>query len=364
MTDARRPAALTAEYFDGLSARAHPVRLSRKGDALHIEGAGIDTEFSLDDLEWPERTRHGTRVVQLGDGASLQADDSEAWDEFARDCGRSDSTVVRAQQSWRWVLASLALVVMLLAAAYQWGVPSAARAAVVLVPLRVETEIGASALQSLDGSLLQPSRLPLERQLLLRVGLERVLSAQPAGTVPAHRLEFRSSRIGPNAFALPGGTVVMTDELVDLLGGDVQVIAGVLAHELGHVQHRHGVRLLLQAGAIGAVASVVLGDFSSLLAAAPVVLGQAAYSRDAEREADAHAVKVLRNAGISPAVMVTFFAKIAQFQRDKRGRPDKPPAEPSSGEPRESPSWLGIAIASHPADAQRVRFFQDAAGGR
>ncbi len=182
MTDDRRgPTTVTAEYFDGLSARAYPVRVSRRGEALHIEGAGIDTEFSLDDLEWPERTRHGTRVVHRSDGASIQAEDSDVWDEFARACGHGDSPVVRAQQSWRWVTVSLVAVVVVLAATYQWGLPWAARAAVAFVPPRVESEIGAAALQTLDRHLLQPSKLPLERQLLLRVAFERALSVQPTG---------------------------------------------------------------------------------------------------------------------------------------------------------------------------------------
>ena len=170
--------------------------------------------------------------------------------------------------------------------------------------------------------------------------------------MPAHRLVFRSSRIGPNAFALPGGTLVLTDALVELVQGDEAVIIGVLGHELGHVLHRHGLRLLVQAGVIAALSSVVLGDFSTLLAGAPVLLGQASYSRDAEREADAHAVTVLKAAGLSPAVMIGFFERVAARNVPAKQAPagDK---EPASG--------LGIAIASHPADEERIRFFREAA---
>ena len=109
------------------------------------------------------------------------------------------------------------------------------------------------------------------------------------------------------------------------------------------MRHRHGMRLLLQAGAVGVLASTVLGDFSTLLAGAPVLLGQAAYSRDAEREADEESARLLRDAGLSPAVMVTFFEKIAAAQGTHA---------------------MGIAIASHPADAERIRFFREAASRR
>ncbi|TXC67082.1 M48 family metallopeptidase [Piscinibacter aquaticus] len=217
------------------------------------------------------------------------------------------------------------------------------RAALGVIPASVDDAVGEVALRSIDEEWMKPSALDAAQQQRLRAAFEQVLAAQPPGSVPAHRLEFRKSRIGPNAFALPGGTIVMTDELVTLVDGDAAVIAGVLAHELGHVRHRDGMRMLIQASAVGVLASVVVGDFNSLLATVPVVLGQSAYSRDAERRADAESVRLLRDAGLSPAVMVTFFEKIAKEQGEHR---------------------LGIAIASHPADEERIRFFREAAAQR
>lgn len=369
-------AALAVEYFDGRSARAHPVVLRCRDGALHVDGEGIALVVPLHEVEWPERTRHGTRVAHLPGGGSLHAADAAAWDDFARACGRGESVVVRAQQSWRWVLASIAATVLLVAAVYEWGVPWAARAAVPLIPQSVDAAVGEQALASLEEHLLEPSKLPAEQQQRLRAAFEQAVRAQPAGAVPAHRILFRASEIGPNALALPGGTMVVTDDLVELVDGDANVITGVLAHELGHVRHRHGMRLLVQVTAIGVVASAVLGDFNALLTAVPVWLGQAAYARDAEREADAESARFLKNAGISPAVMVTFFERIAEAPPRKARAADggaSAPTSPASAASaparseasrRRSPSWLGIAIASHPADAERVQFFRDQAGSR
>ena len=334
---------LRAEYFDGRSARAHAVALRREGEALAVDGEGLSVRVPLAQVRWPERTRHGVRVAELPGGASLQCADASAWDALARDCGRGDGAVVRAQQSWRAVLASLVALVALLAGLYVWGIPAAAHAGLGVIPASVDAAVGEVALRSIDEQWMKPSALDAAEQQRLRAAFERLLAAQPAGSVPAHRLEFRKSRIGPNAFALPGGTIVMTDELVKLVEGDAAVIAGVLAHELGHVRHRDGMRMLLQASAVGVLASVVVGDFNSLLATVPVVLGQSAYSREAERRADAESARLLRDAGLSPAVMVAFFEKIARQQGEHR---------------------LGIAIASHPADAERIRFFREAAAQR
>jgi Zn-dependent protease with chaperone function len=128
--------------------------------------------------------------------------------------------------------------------------------------------------------------------------------------------------------------------------------------------------MLVQATALSGLAAMVVGDFSTVLAGVPVLLGQASYSRDAEREADREAVLILKAAGISPAVMVTLFEKIAA-QRNEAARPGKAgkPGEPVEGSPScdklpDQESGLGIAFASHPADAERIRYFQEAAGER
>jgi Zn-dependent protease with chaperone function len=114
-----------------------------------------------------------------------------------------------------------------------------------------------------------------------------------------------------------------------------------------------------------------VGDFSTVLAGVPVLLGQASYSRDAEREADQESVRILKAAGISPAVMVTLFERIAAKKngdtkdtgKTERPGPAAEAGKPGDGLPDEE-SWLGIAFASHPADAERVRFFMDAAATR
>lgn len=146
--------------------------------------------------------------------------------------------------------------------------------------------------------------------------------------------------------------MVMTDQLAQAFETTPEVLTGVLAHELGHVQQRHGMRMVVQASVIGLVSSLVLGDFSTVLAGAPVMLGQQSYSRDAEREADAHSAVVLKAAGISPAVMVGFFEKMNAIRAE---------AGKSGDSVGSGANLLGIAIASHPADEERIAFFRAAA---
>ncbi len=362
-------AALAGVYFDGLHGKGHPVQLYLDASHLRIVGDGIDRSEPLRTLQWPERTRHGVRIAHLDGGGSVQSADGAAWDAWSQAAGMRDSLVVRLQQSWRGVAVSVLALVALIVGLQQWGVPLAARTVIAFVPRTVDTAIGDYTQGLVDEQLMKPSQLPAHRAQQLREAFSKAVAGMPAGSVPQWQLVLRSSKLGPNALALPNGTLILTDDMVTMVDGNVDVLVGVLAHELGHVQQRHGMRMLAQVTALGAIASTVLGDFSSLLASVPVLMGQASYSRQAEQEADAFAVDVLRHARLSPTVMVTMFEKLTEWRvrKEQEARGKSPaPQDPSHSEPKgkadgDALSWLGIAFASHPADAQRVQYFQEAA---
>jgi Zn-dependent protease with chaperone function len=345
--------ALTVDYFDGRSARPHRAVARVESDRLSIEAGDIVRSVPLRQLQWPERTRHGARLLHLPDGGSLQCNDAVAWDAWASHAtGGRESLVVRVQQRWRWTLASLLAIVLILGAGYRWGLPLAADVVVSHLPRAVDESIGEAALSALDErQVVGPSKLPAAQRRQIEGWFSEAVARLPAEAAVPWRLEFRSGRdVGANAFALPGGAIVVTDELVERVHGDRAMLLGVLGHELGHLQHRHGMHMLFEAAAISAAAGALYGDFSSLLAVVPTWLAQAKYSRDAEREADLESVHLLRACGLSPGVMAEFFTLLRQ---PAKGEDDKRP-----------PSSPGLGLASHPADDERIAFFRQAAEGR
>jgi Zn-dependent protease with chaperone function len=212
----------------------------------------------------------------------------------------------------------------------------------------------------LDRLFLAPSTVPPAEQEAIRTRFAAALQrAFPDGRLPRWQLSFHASRaLGANAFALPGGYIVMTDDLVAMLRDQPDAITGVLAHELAHVEHRHGLDLMVRASLVSAMVGVVLGDASGFLATVPATLVTQAYSRDAEREADEFAALTLDRAGISPAVMVVFFERLV-----RQGEPSADDTRKDPGAAKdpaaESESVLPIAISSHPDIGERVRFFRD-----
>jgi predicted Zn-dependent protease len=337
---------IACDYFDGLSARPRPVRLQLESGWLVIAGEQSTTRVKLADVQWPERRRHGPRVTHLRGGGSLHCADAAGWDLWLQAQGRRESWVVKAQQSWRATLAAALALLAVCAALYVWGLPLAARGTLAFVPPSVDAQLGQTALQAMrDRGLLSASAVPPVQQQRLAAALQSALARTYGAQAPPVTLHFHKSRIGPNAFALPGGQVVVTDELVTLLEGRDELLLGVLAHEAGHLLHRHGMRALVQTTLLSSITALAFGDFSNVLAGAPALLGHMAYSRDFEREADAEAIRVLRTNGQSPLAMVTVFERL-QAEREKHG-----------GGP-------GIALASHPADAERIGRFRAAAAAK
>ena len=158
----------------------------------------------------------------------------------------------------------------------------------------------------LDASGCRPSTLDAARQETLRKRLVQLGEG--------YRLELRTCPgIDPNAYALPGGTLVLTDELVRLAPNADQISA-VLAHEMGHVRERHGLRTALErAGLIGALAAFT-GDGTRLSDSLRHVLLESGYPAKFEDQADAFALQRMRNAGIPARALAEMVPVLERYR--------------------------------------------------
>jgi len=297
---------IPALYFDGKTSRAHQVTLSVEGGQAIISG---DAERScpISELRVSERARNTKRKVTFPDEAYLEISDTAAFDALLADTGHQDSFIVRMQQSWRGALAAVVATLVVLVLSYLYVLPLASEGIAKMLPEKVERSIGQGMLDFLDKQIFAPSQLPQARQQAL---IDQFKHLQPPrGDVPAYSILFRKSKIGPNAFALPSGEIIITDELVKLMKNDEQVM-GVLAHELGHLHERHLMRRVVQSSAIAALTTVVFGDASAIVANIPTLLLDMKYSRDAEREADDYAIAMMKANGIDLAHMAGGFEQL------------------------------------------------------
>ena len=337
----------SAIYYDGKTSSRVPVRVRALEHSLHISGTAVNLEVPLSEATVDPPIAGSRRVIDLPGGAQLHTDDHDAVAALFPGANRMQSWVHTLERRWAYALAAVAVT-----AAFTWwsvvyGLPFAATAASRLVPIDAEAKLGQQTLATIDKLFCNESRLAADRQQELRRNFTTLSAGLADGYV--YRLEFRNCRMGPNAFALPGGSLVMTDDLVKLAQNDEQITA-VLAHEIGHVRYRHGLRMTLQATGLAALISALAGDavsITGLAATLPTVLLQTSYSREFEEEADDYAFRRLREIGLSPK----YFAEIMTLlerHRDQRSPLQKCEGGVCKGE--SVPDYL----STHPATAKRI----------
>lgn len=126
-----------------------------------------------------------------------------------------------------------------------------------------------------------------------------------------------------NAFAIPGGHVYVHTGLIKN-SDNASELAGVMAHEIAHVLARHSTEQISRQYGLSAVASAVLGQNPSAIAAiaAQVAAGgaMASFSREAEREADEIGIQAMSAAGYNPAGMATMFEELLEHRQGQPGR--------------------------------------------
>jgi predicted Zn-dependent protease len=157
----------------------------------------------------------------------------------------------------------------------------------------------------MDRYILKDTLIPKERQQEIS---KRFLSLNDDNSLYLH---FRRG-IGINAFALPSGDIVISDELIKFSNGDMDMIYGVLAHEKGHVVHKHSMQLIIKASMVSAIIAYFTGDISSIVASLSTSILNANYTREFEKEADAYAKKNMLKNGIDPKHLANFFIKMSK----------------------------------------------------
>jgi Zn-dependent protease with chaperone function len=306
---------IQGRYFDARTSTPHPARVEIGADRrVRLDSDVERRDVPLASVRISDRIADVPRRLTFEDGATFETPENDAVDVALDAAGEGGfaRTLDRWERFWGIAIAALLAVGLLSWAFVKFGVPAIAEWAARAMPPAVGATIGAEGLELLDEALLSPTRLPAARQGALRRRL--VAMTADSGDAQDFRLEFRrGGKVGANAFALPSGIIVLTDELVDLARRDEEIDA-VLAHEIGHVRGRHSLRILLQNAGVAALALAVLGDVgsaSSLAAAVPVMLVQAKHSRDFEREADAYARSWLRREGLPETYFDDMMCRLA-----------------------------------------------------
>ncbi|MBP1748888.1 MAG: Peptidase family [Deltaproteobacteria bacterium] len=294
----------TADYFDGKTSRAYPVRVAFDGIALVISDNMQDNFYNAQysSIEIDPALGRTKRSIRLPNGSLLQTNDLEAVNalETATGINRSWNWVHYLETRWRAVVVCMFLIVAALFGLIYYAIPYAANYAAQTIPLQVTSSASKQALRMFDQRFFRPSGLNAGRKQEITSLFGRTISRIDPAYVNNYTIVFRKGMsLGANAFALPSGIVVVTDELIALSDNDDELTA-IFAHEINHVKRRHALRSILQSTGVFFLVTLLTGDVTSIANLAsflPALLIENGYSRDFERQADHEAGSLLIGLG-------------------------------------------------------------------
>ena len=279
---------------DGQECRTK-VRIS--GDHLQLRLAeGKTRDFPIKSLRISARVGNIPRRITLpGHGLLILADND--WLDVALKTHRLTRSARTLSDLERraayWIAPLLAACILTLWFIFAYALPRFGDWAAPLISEEFLSDIGTSVYETLqEREWLQKSRLTPESQAEARRRFEQINQHFAEDPLP-YRLSFHAMQLygqpQANALALPDGRIIVTDLLIHRLSGDE--LSAVLAHEAAHIRERHGMRILLQTGALAVFGAWLTGDFSGTLGA--IIAGRH-YSRTFETQADCAAWRTLQ----------------------------------------------------------------------
>ncbi|HHJ38300.1 MAG: hypothetical protein AXA67_13805 [Methylothermaceae bacteria B42] len=329
-------------YYDGKTSYAVPATLEiqREGFAL-LQANGEQQRFPLKKVRISSRLGRTPRNFYFPGGSKFETVENDIVDQALADFG------MHGKQRWLHKMESklgyvILFAILTLAITFgfvRYGMPVLANMAAFSLPASTSAALGKGALDLMDKALLEPSQLELDTRRRLQKHFQ-ALVAEQSEDYPFQLLFRHGAKIGANAFALPSGTIVMTDELVKLADNDEQLLA-VMAHEIGHVIHRHALRRVIQNSFLALMIILVTGDLSSsssLIAALPTLLVEAQYSQAFEIEADQFATRYLCSHGLGTEPFENILKKLGQSHH----------------------SQIPDYLSSHPATEKRIAALENA----
>ncbi|HIC43632.1 MAG TPA: M48 family metallopeptidase [Sulfurimonas sp.] len=332
---------LKARLFDKQSSGFDDISIEFKDDILVIYFQASTKTYILNELTFSQRLGNMPRFIYLNDGKVCECNDNDSIDEVLKKCKLSTSSrfIHHIESKSIYILPALAITALVIFAFLKYFVPYCAEKIAQSLPQSISSQIGSGTLVAMDKFILEPTHLSKNKQ----TNIQNDFADMSLGLkgLPPLNLEFRfSKKIGANAFALPDGTIIMTDQLV-LLSHNNKELLSILAHEIGHIKHRHTLRMLFQNSAVFVIITTITGDAtaaSSLISTLPTILIESSFSRDLEAQADDYAILLMKRKKIP---LHNFSNIMSRLSKGEKG--DK----------------IKEYFASHPVTSSRISKFKE-----
>ncbi|MGH1418378.1 MAG: M48 family metallopeptidase [Hyphomicrobiaceae bacterium] len=358
-------ASFTGRYSDGQSAKAHDVKVSFGLRGLEISPmyteSVVSGDMSLNSLVWPYDTLiTATPLGSYDSDVSLTSTQSPG------------ATLFVPSQAFCSTLCERAPHLKSGAQLWQQLKPIFLATGTIAAIVGLIYASGISIAGGIASALPYDVRQAMGRGVMVSMVEEYETCETPDGTAALNRLKQKLRKADgsktdyniyvlnwqiDNAFATPGENIVLARGILDH-AQSADELAGVLAHEMGHSISRHPETGIVRSVGLAAAVQLMFGGSYSTVTSAASALAQLSYSRDAEREADDHALRILDNANISRKGLISFFQRMHFADPTKTKGSDKKDAgqaeKKKSSEDNRSAKAFEF-FSTHPATKARIQ---------
>jgi len=354
-------------YEQGSSAQLE-AELFIEGERYTLKTQTGVTRFGLvSQINPSDRLGNVERKLILDDKSVFATKDNASIDTLFKRRNKAKNIIHMLEANLSSAIFALVLTVMAGFAFFKWGVPLASHSVAQALPQKTGDVIGESTLKFLDKLLFKASQLDESQQQQIRDHFHNTLLVQVNETkglneLIDYTLHFRSWSEGetaiPNALALPSGDIILTDKFVELSQNQNE-IDSVLLHEIGHIEHRHSLEMVVQSTLVTTAIALFTGDASG---AADMGIGlgslllSTSYSRGFESEADHYAFEQMLIAKIDPTSFANIMARMTAFMESDDINEKKPEQSDSKLDKIETEkNDIFDYISTHPNTATRIK---------
>jgi Zn-dependent protease with chaperone function len=351
-------------FYDGQTAGKRDIELKMDDQGIISANTPLIQPVSIKEISFSRRIGNIPRTLTFPSGGLFETNDHETLEKWLTEHQIKHGLAHKLESSTQYAMSALIFAILFIAWSYFYGIPWFSKLAANALPVESSIYIGHGAMEVMDERFFSESELDAEQRRSLTEQFAQLLPNTKNKTKMEYKLLFRGGGfIGANAFALPDGTVVITDELIKLAKHDEEILS-ILLHEIGHVEHRHGLRRVISHSGLAVLTVLITGDVSSageLILALPNILMDSAYSRDYEWEADGYALEIMKKNGIPTSRFADIMERLESSQQEsdeKLGANDKSIAkDESTSEDGFDHGWLDY-MSSHPASEDRIERFK------
>jgi len=254
---------ILGDFSDGRSSKALPARLTLDDQGnlfiYQVDQPSLLVQATLSEVKVSSRLGNTPRSIGFSDSSEFVTDENDVIDAYLKQHGRFAGVLHYMETHIAFIVIATVTTVGLTALFVVHGIPLTAKVIAEQIPSSVVRSMGKGSVEILDRTLFDSTRLDQNERARVQALAEPILSKQDEQNV---RLIFRSG-MGPNALALPDGTIIFTDGLIELVENDEELLA-ILFHELGHIEHRHLLRRMIQDSVITVLFLLIVGDVETI----------------------------------------------------------------------------------------------------